>query len=214
MKNARSTTLAILALTVALGLLDSLHGAHADSRNRSRFGRHSNDRTSFGPSLPVGSTILVAVRGPITTQTARTGDAWYGTVAGNVAGSNGRVIPAGSPVTGVISSSSAAQRSTRATLDLAVRSIRVNGREETVMANAGEIVAGSTRARNLGVVAGGAAAGAVVGNNVGDHNHTLLGAVIGGAAAAGAVSKTRGYQVELKDGTVMSFSVTQSVTMR
>ena len=77
-----------------------------------------------------------------------------------------------------------------------------------------EVVAGSTRARNLGVIAGGAAAGAVVGNNVGEKSHTVLGAVIGGATAAGIVAKTKGYQVELKDGTVVSFTVSESVSLR
>jgi len=213
MKNARTTILATLALASALGLLNSCNGdADAAARLRSRSRTHV--QAASGPRLAAGSTILVAIHGPITSKTAHVGDAWSGTISESVTGSNGGVIPAGSAVHGVITGAIAARRGSRAMLDLAVRDIQVNGRTEPVAANAVEIVAGSTRARNLGVIAGGAAAGAVVGNNVGDRNHTILGAVIGGATAAGIVAKTQGYQVELKDGTVMSFSVMGSVTMR
>ncbi len=211
MKSAPSRVFATLALAAALGLLTS-STRMAESGPR-RFARYSRDR-AVSANLPVGSTIRVAIHGPISTQTARTGGAWSGTIAEDVAGSNGGMIPEGSPVTGVIASAVPARKGSRAVLALVVRGIQVQGREEALTADAPEIIAGSTRARNLGVVAGGAALGAVVGNNVGEHNHTLLGALIGGATAAGVLSRTRGYQVELKDGTVLSFTVTESLTLR
>ncbi len=215
MRNLRTTLLVTLALAATLG---TLNGCKDGVSEASADGRRANSRPFYraasGPRLSAGSTIQVAIGSTISSKTARSGDAWYGTVAENVVGTNGRVIAAGSQVTGVVTAAVPAQRGSRAMLDLAVRSIQVNGRNEAVTANAGEIVAGSTRARNLGVIAGGAAAGAIVGNNVGDHNHTALGALIGGVTAAGVVSKTSGYQVELKGGTVMSFTVSESVTMR
>ena len=213
-KTLRSTLLAVVALVAALGMLNGCKDSNTETTAAARTQSQPTYRAPAGPKLSSGSTIQVVLGNAISSETAHQGDSWHGTIAENVVGTNGVVIPAGSPVTGVVTAVIPAKKGSRAMLDLAVRSIQVNGRSQAVTANAGEIVAGSTRARNLGVIAGGAAAGAVVGNNVGDHNHTALGALIGGATAAGVVSKTRGYQVELKDGTVMSFTVSESVSMR
>ena len=215
MKNLRSALLTTVALSAVLGLLTGCNGDNADaSAASSRSASPSSERVASGPRLEAGSTMQVAIGSAISSKTAHPGDAWHGTLAENLVGTNGEVIPAGSSVTGVVTAAIPAKRGSRAMLDLAVRSIQRNGRNESVSASAAEIVAGSTRARNLGAIAGGAVAGGVVGNNVGDHNHTVLGAVIGGATAAGLLAKTEGYQVVLKDGTVVSFVVSQTVTMR
>jgi len=76
-------------------------------------------------------------------------------------------------------------------------------------------VAGSTRARNVGAVAGGAAAGALIGKAVGGSGKgALIGGLIGGASAAGAAAASKGYQVVLKEGTVITFSVKENVMVR
>jgi hypothetical protein len=124
------------------------------------------------------------------------------------------VIPAGSQVDGVVTGALAARRGSRAMLELGVQRIRVNGHDESITASSEPVIAGSTRARNLGAIAGGAAAGALIGKAVGDGKNATVGGIIGGAAAAGVVAGSKGYQVVLTNGTVMTFTVTQTVAMR
>jgi hypothetical protein len=157
--------------------------------------------------LSSGSMFNVTLGGAISSETASVGDAWHGTVASNVVTKHGSVIPAGSPVNGVVTGAMGAKRGSRAMLDLAVRNIRVNGRDESIAANGESVVAGSTRARNLGAIAGGAVAGALIGDVVGDGRNATVGALIGGAAATGVVAGSKGYQVVLRSGMLLGFTV-------
>jgi hypothetical protein len=49
---------------------------------------------------------------------------------------------------------------------------------------------------------------------VGDGKNAAVGALIGGGAATAVVATSDGYQVVLKSGTVMTFTVNQAVAMR
>ena len=165
-------------------------------------------------AVPSGSRILVALGSTLSSETANVGDPWHGTLTEAVPTQNGGMIAAGSSVRGVVTNVARAERGSRAMLDLAVRSIDVEGRMQTVRAGSEAVVAGSTRARNLGAIAGGAAAGALVGKVVGDGHNSAVGGLIGGLAATGLVARSKGYQVVLPDGLVMSFTVSQTVAMR
>ena len=100
-------------------------------------------------------------------------------------------------------------------LDLALSSVTVGDRNYRVHGTMESVVAGSPRARNLGAIAGSAAAGALIGNKVGGSTKgTLIGAIVGGGVAAGVVSRTKGYQVELKQGTPLTFTTSEAVAVR
>ena len=201
-------TLLIIALWLLSGCNDTSTTAQAAGNPP---GRAKASSTHFVQS---GTRINVALGSTISSENAHVGDAWHGTVTENVMIQNGGVIPAGSDVDGVVMGVTPAKRGSRAMLDLGVRGIRVDGHDEAIVASAESIVAGSPRARNLGAIAGGAAAGALIGKVVGDGKNAAVGGIIGGAAAAGVVAGSKGYQVVLPDGTVMSFTVSQNVAMR
>lgn len=168
-----------------------------------------------GVTLAAGTAIDVAVALQITTETAKVGDTWTGEVKDNVIVGDKVVIPAGSVVTGIINETKPAKKGDLAKLDLEVQSVSVNGKTIAVKAGTEAIEAGSTRARNLGAIAGAAAAGALVGKAVGGSGKgALIGGLIGGAAATGAVAKSQGYQVVLKEGTVLTFNVNEDTKVR
>jgi hypothetical protein len=167
-----------------------------------------------GQRLASGTPIAVSVATAITTETAVVGDTWTGTVKDNVIVGNTVVIPAGSTVNGVIVVSKPAEKGSRALLGLAVKSISVNGEEHMVHASTENIEAGSTRARNIGAVAGAAAAGALIGKAAGGGKGALIGGLLGGAAAGTGVAASKGYQVVIKEGTAITFSVDQDVLVR
>ena len=168
-----------------------------------------------GVTLAAGTPIEVSVSTAISTEKAQVGDSWTGEVKENVIVGNTVVIPSGSTVTGVVNATEPAKSGSRASLSLAVKSISVNGREHSVTASTEPIVAGSTRARNLGVVAGSAAAGALIGKAVGGGGKgALIGGLIGGAAGAAGAKASKGFQVVVKEGTTITFSVDQNVTVK
>lgn len=182
---------------------------------RSTSSSHASQPEQPGVTMPSGTAIKVAVAARVTSETAQPGDTWTGTVQEPVTVGDRIVIPAGSQVTGVVSGVKAAEKGSRAFLVMSVRSIDVNGKSYPVSASADSLIAGSTRARNVGAVAGGAAAGALLGKAIGGGGKgALIGGLIGAGAATGAVAASKGYQVEVKEGAEMTFSVNQSVTMR
>ena len=167
-----------------------------------------------GVTVPEGTPIKVTLDAQISSETAQPGDTWTGVVKEPVVIGTSAPIPAGSVVQGVITGALAAERGNRAVLALGVKSIVVGGTEYSVPAGTDSIIAGSPRARNLGAIAGGAAAGALIGKAVGGNKGALIGGLLGGGAATGAVAKTKGYQVVLKPGTELTFTVNRAVVMK
>lgn len=168
-----------------------------------------------GVSIPAGTALKVAVNAQITSETAQPGDAWQGTIAEPLIIGTAAPIPAGSVVHGVVKAVKPAAKGDRAMLQLAITSVEVSGKSHPFAATGESMEAGSTRARNVGAVAGGAAAGALIGKAVGGSGKgALIGALAGGAASGAAVAASKGYQVVVKEGAQMSFTVDEAVTMK
>lgn len=81
-----------------------------------------------------GTRIDVLLGAGLSSETASVGDAWRGSVTADVAVLNGGVIPAGSPVEGVVAIAEPAGTGLPGRLQLGVRTIRVNGRDEPIRA--------------------------------------------------------------------------------
>jgi len=168
-----------------------------------------------GLTIGAGTPMKVAVTTKITSETAAAGDAWTGTLSEPVTLGSVSSLPAGTVVHGVVTGAKPAQKGDRAVLVLAVTSIEIDGKTHSVKGSTDSLVAGSTRARNVGAVAGGAAAGALIGKAVsGSGKGALIGGLLGGAAATGAVASTKGYQVEVKEGTEITFTVDQTTKLK
>ena len=167
------------------------------------------------PTVPTGTHLTVRLTSTVNSETARVGDAWSGVVASPVQAGGSELLPAGTPVRGTVTGAQEAKRGSRAMLDVAVEEVVVEGRSMRIAAATEPVIAGSPRARNLGAIAGGAAAGALIGKAVGgDGKDAAVGGLIGGAAATGLVAKSKGYQVVLKPGTVLVFTVSERIAMR
>lgn len=167
-----------------------------------------------GVTVPAGTELGVTVNTALTSETAQPGDAWTGVVKDAVVLGTDAPIPAGSVVHGVVRTAIPAEKGSRAVLVLAITSVEVGGRTHSLDATADSLVAGSTRARNVGAVAGGAAAGALIGKAIGGGKGALIGGLLGGGGAAVGVSKTKGYQSVVKEGAEMTFRVDHTTTLR
>lgn len=166
-------------------------------------------------TLPAGTPFHVVMGTTVTSETAQAGDAWTGTLKEAVPVGEAGVIPAGSTVHGVVEGAKGAQKGDRAVLVLRLTSVDFKGQAIEVSGKTDSLIAGSTRTRNVGAIAGGAAAGALLGRAIGGSGKgALIGGLIGGAAATGAVAKSKGYQVEAKEGLEMTFTLTHDSHLR
>ena len=167
-----------------------------------------------GVEIPAGTGILIAIDAEMTSEKAQVGDAWSGKVISPVVLGTAAPIPSGSTVKGVVKAVKPAAKGDRAMLQLSITSVEVQGQSHAISASTEEMIAGSTRARNVGTVAGGAAAGALIGKAVGGGRGALIGGLLGAAGATGAVATTKGYQMVLKAGDSLHVVVDEPVTFK
>ena len=201
---------ALLAAAMLAGCRNEQVAQNGASNTSNQASNHVANMT-----LPSGTSLDVTLSTPITSETAGVGDAWTGTIrnASMVDGHN--AFPAGSSVAGTVTSVKPAHKGDRAMLDLGLTSVTVGDHSYRVHGTMESITAGSTRARNLGAIGAATAAGAVVGHAIGGSGKgTLIGAVVGGGAATGVVAGSKGYQVELKQGTALTFTTNEAVAVR
>ena len=121
------------------------------------------------PSATVmaGTGVKITVGTALTSETATVGQEWIGQVAEAVTVGSMAPFPAGSVVHGVVAAVKPAEKGDRAMMVMRVTSIEANGKTHEISATADSLVAGSTRTRNVGAVAGTAAAGALIGSAMG-----------------------------------------------
>lgn len=192
-------------VTLALAIL-ALGSLNLDASART-YRRGGWNRSSA--MIPAGSTINVRLDSQISTEDANSGDSWSGTVTQSTG-----TIPAGSPASGVVTTAVQGTHSTRPQLGLALRQVTVNGRTYSMDADTPVIIAGTQRAKKLGAIAGGAAVGALVGHSVAKGSHgTLIGGIVGGAAGYG-LTRHALRTLQLKPGTVVSFTTRSDVLAR
>lgn len=158
-----------------------------------------------GVEVPAGTAVAITINAKLTSETANAGDTWTGTIAEPVVVGTAAPFPAGSTVNGVVLASKPAAKGDRAMLLLGIQSISVNGKTHSITATADSMIAGSTRARNVGAVAGGAGAGALIGSAIGGGKGALIGGLLGGGAATVGVAKSKGYQVTVDEGQKITF---------
>ena len=153
-------------------------------------------------NVPAGTPITVRLEERLSTGHVQRGTHWNGTVARPVVVRGRTVIAAGSPVDGVVTSSAEGTHHSKAHMSLAIRS--VGGRS---MPSAREtIVADSHRAKKIGAVVAGTAAGALLGHAVAEHGHgALIGGVLGGGGTYLATRHAFRTLV-LKEGTELTFT--------
>jgi len=128
-----------------IGAVSLLSGCHDAAEHASHPSISATSRVILS-----GTRVQVALASSISSQTARVGDAWHGTVTENVMGGNEDLIPPGSEVDGVIADVASATGGSLARLELSIQGIRINGRRESIAANSAAVVSGSVRERRLG----------------------------------------------------------------
>ena len=168
-------------------------------------------------TVPAGAVLRVALTTPVGSDTSNVEDAVRGTLQRAVTAEGVQALPPGTAVTGHVTS---AQRSGkvkgRASVGVRFNSIDLPGEggRESIQTDTITRVAASTKKEDATKIGIGAGAGAVIGGIIGGGSGAAKGAAIGGGAGAGAVLATRGDEVRLPAGTVLSVKLTTPLTVR
>jgi hypothetical protein len=178
--------------------------------------------------LNAGQVFRVRLNQHITSETARVGDQFTTTVVDPVYAAGIEVVPAGSVITGRVTTVNRASRKSKAgTLGVHFVSLRlptglaraINGDLTDVNANnvnadnEGEVSGRSATKRNVVFIGGGAATGALIGAIAGGGKGAGIGAIVGGGLGAAGAVFSKGHEAEVKSGTEFGVVLNQTVSL-
>ena len=162
------------------------------------------------PALVIaeGTTLDLVLENALSSRTSRAGDPVVGRIQQATAPDGSIALPGGSFLEGRVTSASESGRvKGKARVDVSFDRIVVRGRRYSIETTGLTFEAQDSHKRDAALVAGGAAAGAILGAITG--GSATKGAVLGGASGGGAVLATKGKEIELPGGSSASVRVTQ-----
>jgi len=174
----------------------------------------TNRRFSTGRvTMPEATEMQVRLDTPLSSRTARPEDRFEGTVMRPVYVDNRMVVAAGARVRGTVVSAEPANRPARGgKLDLAFNSIELEDNTRLDVRSRVVSVSENVDRSETGEKAGmGAALGTLLGAVIGGRKGALVGLIVGGAG--GAIT-TRGEEVELPEGTILTLRTERPVELR
>ena len=167
-------------------------------------------------TLPEGTRLAVRVDSAVGSDSSQVGDPIEATLIDGVAVDGAELFPAGSVVRGQVTEAQPGGNVRgRASLALVFESVAVPGRDEpSPIAAHVALAAPSGRDRDVATIAIPAAGGAIIGALVGGGKGALIGTAIGGGAGTAEVLSTRGPQVRLGRGAVLSLQLDRPAGVR
>jgi hypothetical protein len=165
-------------------------------------------------TIPVGTRLGVRLNTSVASNASRVEDPVDATLIAPVKIGQSQVIPAGSHVKGYVSSARQSGKvKGRASLAIRFQSLTVGSESYPIAAQISRIAPATKKqdAEKIGIpAAGGAGIGALVGGKEG----AAIGAAVGGGAGTAVVLSTRGKEVSLPHGSVLSLRLQRAVTVR
>ena len=171
------------------------------------------------PALAAGTSITAVTDAEITSRKNKVGDEVTATVGADVKDAGGRVvIPAGSKVVLKVTAikPSDSKSDTTGTLTLDAVGVEVGGNERPIVATISgvqtKLQGRGTDVNDVAKVAGGTAAGAVVGRVLGGGSKgAIIGGIIGGAVGTQRAVETKDRDVVLPQGTSVTLKLDQQM---
>jgi hypothetical protein len=160
-------------------------------------------------TIPAETLFMVSLVTPVASNKSKVEDRVKGTVAKPIIVSGTTVVPAGAELTGsVIDVKQSGRVKGRASIAIRFDRLLVRGESHRIHTAPIAVEAGSSTKSDAKKGAIGAGAGAIVGGIAGGGSGAAIGGVIGGA---GTVLATKGKEVELEAGTLLSTSFLEPV---
>jgi hypothetical protein len=168
-------------------------------------------------TLPAGTVLPLVLDTPVASDTSRTEQLVRAHLARPVAVSGLTILPTGSPVSGVVTSAVRSGK-VKGRAHLAVRFNTVTRRGDAehygMTTSALARTAPATKKQDTIKVAAPAAGGAVIGGLFGGKKGALIGTGVGAGAGGAVVMSTRGKEVRLGKGALVTVRLEKPLTIR
>ena len=163
-------------------------------------------------TVPAGTSLSVTVLSTLASNKSKVEDPVKGALAKPVTVSGVTAIPSGAQISGTVTDAKESGR-VKGKATIAFRFDRLVVRDETIRIHAAQVTREAAQDKGSDVKKGGlgAGAGAIVGGVVGGGKGAAIGAVAGGT---GAVLATKGKEVQIEPGTVVSVLLQEPVTVQ
>jgi len=164
-----------------------------------------------GLEIPTGSEIDVRLTTALTSDTAQVEDRVEATTMIDLYRDNELLVPAGSVLTGWVTSVDRASRTDRqGSLTVEFNRLRINNRNYDVRAYVSQALESEGIKGEAGRIGAGSAVGAIIGGILGGVKGAIAGILIGGG---GVIAATEGKDVHLPEGTVLRVRFDSSVPL-
>jgi hypothetical protein len=164
-----------------------------------------------GIEIPSGSEIDVRLTTALTSDTAQVEDRVEATTMIDLYSGNQLLVPAGSVLTGWVTSVDRASRTDRkGSLTVEFNRLRINNRSYDVRAYVSQALESEGIQGEAGRIGAGSAVGAIIGGILGGVKGAIAGILIGGG---GVIAATEGKDVHLPEGTVLRVRFDSSVPL-
>ena len=165
-------------------------------------------------SIPAGTRISVSLGDTISSKTATEGQSFSATVARPVIVKGKTVIRDGASATGtVVATKNRGRFKGEGFLELRLDSVRADGRTYPVATSTVERVEKGKGKRTAGFIGGGGGLGALIGGLAGGGKGALIGGLAGAGAGTAGTAFTDNKPIVIPAETVLTFDLTQSVTV-
>lgn len=230
-KNLAQRLFASLALVALLGASAVAASAQTRRTRRRTSTRVSSPVRNTSPAyynVAAGQVIQVRMNGQLSSETARVGDRFTTTTVIPIYSAGVEVIPAGSIITGRVTSVKRAERKSKAgwmgvsfvSLQLPNGTTRaINGsltslqNENATFDEEGQVTGRGSTQRNVVFIGGGAATGALIGAIAGGGKGAGIGAVVGAGAGVAGAYFSKGQEAVVKPGTEFGVILNRSLAL-
>jgi hypothetical protein len=166
-------------------------------------------------TIPAGTSLPLTMTSTISSASAQVEAPVSARLTNAVVINGDTAIPAGSTLSGTVTDVERSGRvEGRAHIAFAFNQARINDEREDLRTNPLTFEANATKGKDAEKVGIGAVGGAVLGGILGGKKGATKGAIAGGAAGTGVVLATRGEEVTVNEGTNVTATLAQPLTVR
>ncbi len=166
-------------------------------------------------TIPAGTTLSLALTSAVSSKGSSVEDTVSATLRRPLVVNGVTVVPAGSPASGYVTEAARSGRvKGRARVGFRFTSLRARDARYNIRTAAISRQARGTKKSDAAKIGIGAGAGAVVGAVAGGKKGAAIGSAIGAGGGSGVVLATRGEEVTLPRGTLVTTRLTAPVTIR
>ena len=166
-------------------------------------------------TIPAGTTLTLALTSSVSSQSSNVEDPVNATLRRALVVNGATVVPAGAAVSGHVSEAERSGRvKGRARIGVRFTSLRADDTRYDIRTASIAREAPGTKKKDAVKIGAGAGAGAIVGAIAGGKKGAAIGSAVGGGAGTGVVLATRGEEISLGRGAVVTTRLTEPLTVR